>query len=87
MRLHAQTIFFENGRVFLPEQAPWLNDYIAELTGFSGTKYDDQVDSTTQFLDYMRLPGSIPMNITEEVLRRSAEPRRRLLQPMPRCFF
>jgi phage terminase large subunit-like protein len=25
-----------------------------ELVGFSGTKYDDQVDSTTQALDYMR---------------------------------
>jgi hypothetical protein len=34
MRLHAQTTAFENGLVFLPPTAPWLNDYINELTGF-----------------------------------------------------
>jgi predicted phage terminase large subunit-like protein len=58
MRLYAQTAVFENGHVFLPEQAPWLPEYIYELTGFPGTKYDDQVDSTTQALDHMRGPGA-----------------------------
>jgi predicted phage terminase large subunit-like protein len=53
MRLHAQTAMFENGRVFLPRSAPWLADYIHELTTFPGTQYADQVDSTTQFLDYI----------------------------------
>jgi predicted phage terminase large subunit-like protein len=53
MRLHAQTAMFENGRVFLPRSAPWLADYIHELTSFPGSRYDDQVDSTTQFLDYI----------------------------------
>jgi phage terminase large subunit-like protein len=77
MRLHAQTIYFENGRVFVPRQALWLNDYVAELTGFPGTKYDDQVDSTTQFLDYMRKPGALPLVITAEVLRRFGPPRPR----------
>jgi predicted phage terminase large subunit-like protein len=54
MRLHAQTAMFENGFVFLPSVAPWLADYIAELTSFPGSKYDDQVDSTTQALAYLR---------------------------------
>jgi predicted phage terminase large subunit-like protein len=54
MRLHAQTAMFENGFVFLPSTAPWLADYVAELTSFPGSKYDDQVDSTTQALDYLR---------------------------------
>jgi predicted phage terminase large subunit-like protein len=53
MRLHAQTAMFENGRVILPRSAPWLADYIHELTTFPGTQYSDQVDSTTQFLDYI----------------------------------
>jgi predicted phage terminase large subunit-like protein len=57
MRLHAQTASFENGRVFLPRNASWLADYVAEITTFPGAKYDDQVDSTTQALDHMRLPG------------------------------
>ncbi len=53
MRLHAQTTAFEAGRVLLPSQAPWLADYVKELTGFPGSKYDDQVDSTTQALAYL----------------------------------
>jgi predicted phage terminase large subunit-like protein len=55
MRLHSQTPAFENSFVRLPRSAPWLADYVAELTGFPGTKYDDQVDSTTQFLDYIQV--------------------------------
>ena len=29
-------------------------EYVVELVGFPGTKYDDQVDSTTRALDHMR---------------------------------
>jgi predicted phage terminase large subunit-like protein len=54
MRLHACSDRFENGRVLLPANAPWLDEYVLELVGFPGTKYDDQVDSTTQALDHMR---------------------------------
>jgi predicted phage terminase large subunit-like protein len=54
MRLHAQTALFENGNVLLPRQKPWLQDYINEITGFPGTKFDDQVDSTTQALDHIK---------------------------------
>jgi predicted phage terminase large subunit-like protein len=53
MRLAAQSIKFEQGHVFLPARAPWLDDFVRELTGFPGTKYDDQVDSTSQALDYL----------------------------------
>ena len=53
MRLHASSDRFENGRVLLPANAPWLDEYVLELVGFPGTKYDDQVDSTTQALDHM----------------------------------
>ncbi len=61
MRLHAQTGMFENGFVFLPRKALWLADYVRELTGFPGTRYDDQVDSTTQFLDYIRGDNSLEL--------------------------
>lgn len=53
MRLHGQTIAFENGRVLLPKNAPWLADYLKELAAFPGGKHDDQVDSTTQALEYL----------------------------------
>lgn len=59
MRLHAQTAAFENGLVFLPQSAPWLPDYLHELVSFPGSRYDDQVDSTTQFLDYIRCDNAM----------------------------
>jgi predicted phage terminase large subunit-like protein len=59
IRLHAQTAWFENGFVFLARGAWWLADYVTELTGFPGTKYDDQVDSTTQALSHLKGPSSL----------------------------
>lgn len=66
MRLHAQTTLFENGHVFLPREASWLNDYVSEIMGFPGSRFDDQVDSTTQALQYLREPDPL------EVWRRLA---------------
>lgn len=53
VRLGEQSIKFENGRVYLPRQATWLDEYIREITGFPGSKHDDQVDSTTQALEFL----------------------------------
>lgn len=53
MRVYAQTAKFENGNVLLPRSAPWLAEYIRELTAFPGTKFDDQMDSTVQALDHL----------------------------------
>jgi hypothetical protein len=52
MRLHAQTGIIESGFVYLPETAPWLAEYLHEMTVFPMGKHDDQVDSTAQFLDW-----------------------------------
>jgi predicted phage terminase large subunit-like protein len=71
MRLHMQSIAFENGRVFLPDRAPWLGTYISEIAGFPNTKFSDQVDSTTQFLDFVNQPGAMPLIITPEALAAS----------------
>ena len=53
MRLHAQTAIIENGCLLLPKQSHWLADYVQELTSFPGSKYDDQVDATTQALEWI----------------------------------
>ncbi len=53
VRLAAQSIKFENGRVYLPSHAPWLEEYVREITGFPGCKHDDQVDSTSQGLELL----------------------------------
>ena len=77
LRLDAQSIHFENHRVFLRRPAAWLRDYVAELTGFPNMRFDDQVDSTVQFLDYVNRPGAFPLMITKEMLGRSKLHRRR----------
>ena len=59
LRLYAQTAEFESGRVLLPRSAPWLEAYVRELTTFPGSKYDDQVDSTTQALDDLKTNRSL----------------------------
>jgi hypothetical protein len=50
----------ENGFVHLPEAAPWLAQYLHELTVFPHGKHDDQVDSTAQMLDWFKQAGSGP---------------------------
>jgi predicted phage terminase large subunit-like protein len=44
---------FEAGSVFFPKSAPWLDSLKAELLGFPNAKYDDQVDSVTQALNWI----------------------------------
>lgn len=48
----------EAGKVFLPQQASWLTDYEMEMLTFPNAPHDDQVDSTTQFLEWTRLRAS-----------------------------
>ncbi|MFN7038975.1 MAG: phage terminase large subunit [Alphaproteobacteria bacterium] len=47
------TSFFEAERVFLPGSATWKAEYINELLSFPTSTYDDQVDSTSQFLNWI----------------------------------
>ena len=51
---HSATPLIEAGRVFLPESAPWLDEYLDEMAGFPAAAHDDCVDSTTQALNYVR---------------------------------
>jgi predicted phage terminase large subunit-like protein len=43
----------ESGKVWLPRTAPWLDTLYAELLQFPSSRYDDQVDSITQFLGWV----------------------------------
>ena len=54
--MHAQTAMIANGFVFLPETAPWLGEYLHEMTVFPNGKHDDQVESTAQFLEWLQKP-------------------------------
>jgi predicted phage terminase large subunit-like protein len=54
MRMHSVTSTIENGFVHLPEKANWLDEYRHELATFPKGKYDDQCDSTSQALDWVK---------------------------------
>ena len=56
-RANASTPLIEAGKVHLPISAPWLHDYIEECSAFPNATHDDQVDMTTQALEYMRGEG------------------------------
>jgi predicted phage terminase large subunit-like protein len=56
MRLWAQAATMEQGFVHLPKEAPWLGEYLRELTSFPNARYDDQVDSTTQAIAWSAQP-------------------------------
>lgn len=58
-RMSAQSAKIEAGQVHLLKQATWLGDLQAELLQFPRGRHDDQVDSISQFLNWVeRRPGN-----------------------------
>lgn len=53
-RASAVSAMVEAGKVSLPKQAPWLGNYEMEMMLFPNSVNFDQVDSTTQFLNWAR---------------------------------
>lgn len=66
-RLEVQAVRFESGEVHLPREAPWLGAYVSELLAFPTGKHDDQVDSTSQALDWLSARAAI----TKPIVRRN----------------
>jgi predicted phage terminase large subunit-like protein len=62
-RLAAVSVQFESGGVWFPKNAPWLSSLKAELLGFPNVKHDDQVDSLSQALSWIkqRRQNQIPL--------------------------
>lgn len=53
-RVAAVSAEIEAGNVYLPENAPWVNDFIEECAAFPNGLHDDQVDAMTQALIRLR---------------------------------
>lgn len=51
-RAAAATPTVEAGNCYLPEVAPWVEDYIKEHEQFPDGDHDDQVDTTSQMVEY-----------------------------------
>lgn len=54
VRAEAVTPEFESGRVFLPEGAPWLDEWIEEHVAFPSATHDDYVDTTSGALGQLK---------------------------------
>jgi predicted phage terminase large subunit-like protein len=52
IRMNAQTARIEAGSVFLPHNAPWLDDFFQEVLSFPASRYNDQIDAFSQALNY-----------------------------------
>lgn len=53
-RANAVSALFEAGNVYIPAASSWVEDYKAELLSFPSGAHDDQVDSSTQALNYLK---------------------------------
>jgi phage terminase large subunit-like protein len=69
--LLAQAARFEAGQVHLPENAPWLADYVNELLAFPNGAHDDQIDATSQALNFLTTRSAV----TRPVIRREIQRR------------
>lgn len=52
-RVNAVSPAIESGHVFLPEGAPWVEDFVNQFSLFPAGSHDDMVDSATQALNHM----------------------------------
>lgn len=53
VRASAVTPIVESGRCFIPESAPWLEDFLLEHERFPNAEHDDCVDTTSMALEHL----------------------------------
>ena len=56
-RMSVESSYIESGRLWIPENGLWIAEFENECTNFPAVKHDDQVDSMSQYLRWIRNPG------------------------------
>ncbi len=59
-RAEAVTPEFESGKVFLPEGAPWIDEWVEEHVAFPTAKHDDFVDTSSGALARLKGESAAP---------------------------
>nr|QRW42972.1 MAG: terminase large subunit [Caudoviricetes sp.] len=60
-RAHDAAPFIESGNVVLPQDAPWLSDFLAEVAAFPAGAHDDQLDPMFDAINLVqKLPATKP---------------------------
>lgn len=67
-RAEAVTPLFEAGKCYLPEDAPWLDEWIEEHVSFPG-KHDDLVDTTSGALARLTNASTLTWAVARNVKR------------------
>jgi predicted phage terminase large subunit-like protein len=79
-RAEACTGYFSLGKILLPKSPRWLEEYMKEHQMFPNSKYDDQVDCTSQYLNYMSMQKQTnqhDLKHTKVTLRKTHNPKNR----------
>ena len=68
VRFEAQASRIEGGQVVLPRTAPWLADFVGEVSRFPGARHDDQADALAQMLANPPIQINQPLNAGPELM-------------------
>jgi len=71
-RATACTPLVEAGKVYLPEDADWLADFLEEVSSFPSAPHDDMVDAFSQALNYVRESHSGIFEYVKDLAMRTA---------------
>ena len=52
-RVNAVSAAIESGHVYVPEDAPWLSEYLDQWSAFPAGAHDDMVDASSHALSYL----------------------------------
>ena len=72
-RLAIQAGYIEQGYLWLPHEAPWLEEFEQEVSNFPKSMHDDQIDALSQFLaEIRRIPKvsrrkNIPLSARQRI--------------------
>lgn len=69
VRMSAGSACIEDGRVFLPRNAPWLDIFRGEILAFPNGAHDDQVDALSQLINWSHKRKTLV--ISDAVLERA----------------
>jgi len=74
IRAFAASSHIEGGQVFIPAAAPWLDEFKREVLTFPDGRFDDQIDSMSQYLTWIgeRVTVDAPFVLNESEFAKAA---------------
>lgn len=70
------TPYFEAGNIYLPDNAPWVSDFVEQFVGFPSGKLKDMVDATVQGVLYLMDKPTITAPPKDAILKKDSYFRR-----------